>query len=219
MRRRGDSSTASQPGTASSLGVLATRRKPLQDSPTPAGNPMAAIALARLASLHRRCRLSRQGGADAGDLRRRGGTVRNFRRDLRHCGRPFSGESGAGCGDCRRDSDDLAEELYAAAVAPFAFNKTTLRLAANQVVAENLPPVLAATIPDPSAASFRKVFRRAVLGIGLPASGLPTLRNYGSMLEIGATEARISSFPTKNKGWRVNMSPVSPKIASPLCSA
>ncbi|MGO9166696.1 MAG: thioredoxin domain-containing protein, partial [Candidatus Sulfotelmatobacter sp.] len=31
-----------------SLGVLATRRKPLQDSPTPAGNPLAAIALLRL---------------------------------------------------------------------------------------------------------------------------------------------------------------------------
>ncbi len=30
------------------LGVLATRRKPLQDSPTPAGNPMATIALLRL---------------------------------------------------------------------------------------------------------------------------------------------------------------------------
>ena len=36
-----------------SLGVLATRRKPLQDSPTPAGNPMAAIALVAIASLHR----------------------------------------------------------------------------------------------------------------------------------------------------------------------
>ena len=33
---------------AKSLGVLSTRRKPLQDSPTPAGNPMAAIALLRL---------------------------------------------------------------------------------------------------------------------------------------------------------------------------
>ena len=30
------------------LGALAARRKPLQDSPTPAGNPMAAIALLRL---------------------------------------------------------------------------------------------------------------------------------------------------------------------------
>src|SRR5208282_737820 len=33
---------------AKSLGVLSTRRKPVQDSPTPAGNPMAAIALLRL---------------------------------------------------------------------------------------------------------------------------------------------------------------------------
>src|SRR5207302_2606192 len=39
----------SEPDTdGKSLGVLATRRKPLQDSPTPAGNPVAAIALLRL---------------------------------------------------------------------------------------------------------------------------------------------------------------------------
>ena len=41
-----------------------------------------------------------------------------------------------------------SEELYAAAVAPFAFNKSTLRLAGSQAVAENLPPALAATIPN-----------------------------------------------------------------------
>jgi uncharacterized protein len=35
-------------GEGKSLGVLGTRRKPLQDSPTPAGNPMAAIGLLRL---------------------------------------------------------------------------------------------------------------------------------------------------------------------------
>jgi uncharacterized protein YyaL (SSP411 family) len=44
--------------------------------------------------------------------------------------------------------EDAAGELYAAAVARFAFNKSTLRLAASQVVAENLPPALAATIPN-----------------------------------------------------------------------
>src|SRR5438046_6721222 len=39
----------SEPGqNGNSMGVLSTRRKPLQDSPTPAGNPMAAIALLRL---------------------------------------------------------------------------------------------------------------------------------------------------------------------------
>jgi hypothetical protein len=44
--------------------------------------------------------------------------------------------------------DDRAEELLSAAVAPFAFTKTTLRLAANQAIAQNLPPALAKTIPN-----------------------------------------------------------------------
>ena len=35
-------------GTGKALGVLGTRRKPFQDSPTPAGNSVAAIALLRL---------------------------------------------------------------------------------------------------------------------------------------------------------------------------
>src|SRR5229473_2316971 len=34
--------------TSEPLGVLNTARKPFQDSPTPAGNPMAAIALLRM---------------------------------------------------------------------------------------------------------------------------------------------------------------------------
>jgi len=46
------------------------------------------------------------------------------------------------------DSGNLADELYATAVAPFAFPKTTLRLAANQADAQNLSPALAATIPN-----------------------------------------------------------------------
>src|SRR3984885_13970567 len=37
-----------KPTDGKNIGGLATRRKPLQDSPTPAGNPMAAIALLRL---------------------------------------------------------------------------------------------------------------------------------------------------------------------------
>ena len=76
-----------------SLGVLATRRKPLQDSPTPAGNPMAAIALIRIASLHRRRRLPGQGRAYAGNFRRRGGAVWNLCCDLRDCGGASAGES------------------------------------------------------------------------------------------------------------------------------
>jgi len=43
---------------------------------------------------------------------------------------------------------DAADELYAAAVAPFAFGKTALRLATSQAVAQNLPPALRETIPS-----------------------------------------------------------------------
>jgi len=43
--------------------------------------------------------------------------------------------------------DNAASELYRQAVAGFAFHKTALRLNSNQAVAENLPPVLAQSIP------------------------------------------------------------------------
>ena len=96
MRFPEDSSTPNRPADGKSLGVLSTRRKPLQDSPTPAGNPMAAIALLRLHHYTGDRSVSRQGGADAGDFCRRGGAIWNFCRDLRDRGRPFLGESGAG---------------------------------------------------------------------------------------------------------------------------
>src|SRR5262249_9226367 len=43
-----DMATGPGVGEGLVLGALAARRKPLQDSPTPAGNPAAAIALLRL---------------------------------------------------------------------------------------------------------------------------------------------------------------------------
>lgn len=43
---------------------------------------------------------------------------------------------------------ERAGELYAAAVAPFAFNKSVLLLKSSEAVAANLPPTLAATIPN-----------------------------------------------------------------------
>jgi hypothetical protein len=39
-------------------------------------------------------------------------------------------------------------DLVTAANAAFAFNKTVIRLSANQAVARNLPPALSATIPN-----------------------------------------------------------------------
>jgi uncharacterized protein len=43
--------------------------------------------------------------------------------------------------------DDLAEQFRAIASGFLAFNKTVLKVAANKVVPQNLPPALAETIP------------------------------------------------------------------------
>jgi uncharacterized protein YyaL (SSP411 family) len=129
-----------------SLGVLATRRKPLQDSPTPAGNPMAAIALMRLYHYT----------GDSGYHDKAEQTLETFAGVAEQFG-IFAATYGIAVVHLLEspvqvvviaDEGDQGRDLLAAAIAPFAFNKTTLRLAANQAVAENLPPVLAVTIPN-----------------------------------------------------------------------
>jgi hypothetical protein len=131
-----------------SLGVLATRRKPLQDSPTPAGNPMAAIALLRLYHYT----------GDAGYREKAEQTLETFAGVAEHYG-IFAASYGIAVIHllespvqvivmANSEADEATRELLAAAVAPFAFNKTTLRVIANQTAAENLPPALAAVIPN-----------------------------------------------------------------------
>jgi len=131
-----------------SLGVLATRRKPLQDSPTPAGNPMAAIALTRLHHYT----------GDAGYRDQAEQTLETFAGVAEQFG-IFAATYGIAVAYLLEspaqivviaDDGDLktADALHAAAVAPFSFGKTVLRLTPNQVVRENLPPILAATIPS-----------------------------------------------------------------------
>jgi uncharacterized protein len=131
-----------------SLGVLATRRKPLQDSPTPAGNPMAAIALMRLhhftgdAGYHDKAELTLE--AFAGVAEQFGIFAATYGTAVVHWLKsPLQVVVIVEDGD-----EEAGGELYAAAVAPFAFNKSALRLAASQAVAGNLPPALAATIPQ-----------------------------------------------------------------------
>jgi uncharacterized protein YyaL (SSP411 family) len=131
-----------------SLGVLATRRKPLQDSPTPAGNPMAAIALLRLH--HYTGEASYRDKAEQ-TLETFAGVAEQFGIFAATYGIAVVHllESPIQVVVIAEDGDqDAAEKLYAEAIAPFAFHKTTLRLAANQAVPENLPPALAATIPN-----------------------------------------------------------------------
>jgi hypothetical protein len=129
------------------LGVLATRRKPLQDSPTPAGNPMAAIALMRLhhytGDPGYRDKAEQTLEAFAGVAEQYGIFAATYDIAVIHwLENPMQVVVIGSDGD-----KDTADKLFAAATAPFFFNKSTLRLAANQAVAGNLPPALAATIP------------------------------------------------------------------------
>jgi uncharacterized protein YyaL (SSP411 family) len=130
-----------------SLGVLATRRKPLQDSPTPAGNPMAAIALLRLHHYT----------GEAGYRDKAEQTLEAFAGVVEQFG-IFAATYGIAVVHwlenpvqvvvvSESQADDSDSALAAVAGEAFAFTKTTLRLAASQAVAQNLPPALAATIP------------------------------------------------------------------------
>ena len=126
------------------LGVLATRRKPLQDSPTPAGNPMAAIALVRLHHYT----------GDAGYRDKAEQTLETFAGVVEQFG-IFAATYGIAVVHLLESpvqvvviAEDTDNKLYAEVVAPFAFNKTALRFTRSQAVAQNLPPVLAATIPQ-----------------------------------------------------------------------
>ncbi|MGB7607855.1 MAG: thioredoxin domain-containing protein [Candidatus Sulfotelmatobacter sp.] len=130
------------------LGVLATRRKPVQDSPTPAGNPMAAIALLRLHHYT----------GDNAYRDKAEQTLDTFAGVAEQFG-IFAATYGIAVLQllenpvqvvviADHEREEAAKSLAAIAVAPFAFNKSVLRLTTNQAVAGNLPPALAATIPN-----------------------------------------------------------------------
>ena len=133
----------SEPGA--SLGVLATPRKPLQDSPTPAGNPMAAIALMRL---HHYTGEARYSDKAEETLETFAGIAEQFGIFAATYGIAVLHFLESPVQVVVIGEGERAEELHAAAVESFAFTKTVLRVTRNEVVAENLPPVLADTIPN-----------------------------------------------------------------------
>ena len=130
------------PGTES-LGVLGARRKPLQDSPTPAGNPAAAAALLRLEALSG----NKQYAEIAED------TLKCFAGIVEHFGL-YAGSYGLALERLVLDPVQVvvvgsgadADELETLAVARFAVNKMVVRLAPEQVVADRLPEALAETV-------------------------------------------------------------------------
>jgi uncharacterized protein len=153
--------TATPADGAVPLAVLSARRKPLQDSPTPAGNPTAAAALLRLESLSGRVRYREVAEDTLGSF---AGIVDQFGL--------YAASYGLALERMLLDPVQIvivgaspeADRLEATAVSGFAVNKTVVRLETNQLVAGNLPEVLAETLlqaPVPnSAAAWAMVCRR-----------------------------------------------------------
>jgi uncharacterized protein YyaL (SSP411 family) len=132
------------------LGILGTRRKPFQDSPTPAGNSAAAIALLRLhgyandvsdndASYRDKAEQTLE--VYAGVAGQHGIFAATYGLAVIHFIQPHTQVVVVG-------KDEVAAELYRSAVRPLALSTAVLRLDADKAVAQNLPPALAETIPN-----------------------------------------------------------------------
>jgi uncharacterized protein len=129
------------------LGVLGARRKPLQDSPTPAANPMAATLLMRLDALN--------GRTDYAE--RAQDTLENFAGVVEHFGLYAATYALAlqrmvvpPVQVCVIGEDAQALQLEAAALGRFAVNKSVVRLKRVQIggaPADLLPPGLQETLP------------------------------------------------------------------------
>jgi uncharacterized protein len=126
------------------LGALAARRKPLQDSPTPAGNPSAVIALLRLYvySNTSKYREIAEGTLEAfaGIAEHYGLFAATYALALDMYLHPHTQVLIAGSGE-------QAEKLKATAIRPFSFNKSVLHLPQGEIVPQMLPPAFAETIP------------------------------------------------------------------------
>jgi len=147
------------------LGILGTRRKPFQDSPTPAGNSAAAIALLRLHGYANNAsdnHVSSKGASYrdkaeqtlevyAGVAGQHGIFAATYGLAVIHFSQPHTQVVVVG-------KDEVATELYQAAVRPLGLNTAVLRLDADKVVAQNLPPALAETIPNVPALGERRSF-------------------------------------------------------------
>jgi uncharacterized protein YyaL (SSP411 family) len=127
------------------LGILGTRRKPFQDSPTPAGNPVAAIALLRLhaytdeSSYRKQAEHTLEVFADGAE--KYGMFAATYALAVAHFTQPHTQVVIVG-------QDDIADQFCRKALHSLSFNKAVVHISAAAAVAQNLPPALAATIPN-----------------------------------------------------------------------
>jgi hypothetical protein len=130
-------------GEENQLGILGARRKPYQDSPTPAGNSVAIIALLRVYGFTNQAGYSEKAEKSlqvfAGVAEQYGIFAATYGIACVHFSQPHTQVVIVGSGEA-------ADALGAAAIAPFALNKVVLRVTENELTAQNLPPGLAATI-------------------------------------------------------------------------
>jgi hypothetical protein len=125
------------------LGALVVRRKAFQDSPTPAGNPAAAILMARL---HAYTNDSKYRDKAEDTLEVFAGAVEQFGIYAGTYGRAAIWLSKPHTQVVIVGTDAAAAELERAAFSNFAENLSVLRL--TQADAHLLPPALAETIPN-----------------------------------------------------------------------
>ncbi|MHB8389713.1 MAG: thioredoxin domain-containing protein [Acidobacteriaceae bacterium] len=136
--------TAQNAFAAEPLGVLAARRKPLQDSPTPAGNSLAAMLLVRLSELSGNNDL-REKGEDA--LEAFAGVAEQFGLYAGAYGLALQRFLLPPVQVCVIGDDEEARRLALVATARYAVNKTVLSLSRAVVEQCELPPALAETLP------------------------------------------------------------------------
>jgi uncharacterized protein YyaL (SSP411 family) len=158
------------------LGALSARRKPLQDSPTPAGNPTAASALLRLEALSGRTEF-REIAED---------TLASFAGIVEHFGL-YAGSYGLALERLLLDpvqvvvvgSGPEAARLEASAVARFAINKTVMRIAPFRLVAGEVPEVLEETLLQVPAPAEDEVWAMVCRG----RSCLPPVTDAEALIE------------------------------------
>jgi len=125
------------------LGALSAPRKPLQDAPTPAGNPTAAAALLRLEALSG----NKQFGEIAQD------TLACFAGIVEHFGL-YAGSYGLATERLFCDPVQVvivgagaqADRLEATAIAGFAVNRMVMRIAPQRLVPAGIPEALEETL-------------------------------------------------------------------------
>jgi len=167
--------------------VLGTRRKPFQDSPTPAGNSAAAIALLRLHAYTNQPGYREKAEQTlellAGLAGKFGIFAATYGIAAVHSVQPHTQVVILG-------DDALAEHLYNVATGFFGFDNAVLKLAANKAVPQNLPPALAETIPHLSASGDGK-------SVALVCSGFSCQPPISSPEQLRQTLGRVFAAERK----------------------